>query len=392
MRIGLDVTPLCVPQSGVGTYTTSLLDHLARYPDDEIVPLTHRPWYLNATPQAGGPRLALNKTAWMQLVLPGELRRKRIDVCHFTNYVAPLRMPCPSVVTIHDMTLWLYPEYHGRKRLLAMRSLIPLVARRASAIVTISESAKRDIIEILRVPEQKVHVIYEAPAGHFRPLADRPALELVRRDHDLPERFILHVGTLEPRKNLVRLLEAFALVRQRGAERCALVLVGQRGWKDEAIFAAAERLALGDDVRFLGYVSPETLVALYNLATVAAFPSLYEGFGLPVVESMSCGTPVVTTTRGSLGEVAGDAAEFVDPSDVESIAEGLWRVLDSPAHQDELREKGFRRAGSFSWAEAAAQTRGVYTRVLGRQEQAHELRASRPPLPATDDRPGTARA
>jgi glycosyltransferase involved in cell wall biosynthesis len=301
-------------------------------------------------------------------------------------------MPCPSVVTIHDMTLWLYPECHGRKRLLAMRSLIPLVARRAAAIVTISESAKRDIIEILRVPAAKIHVIYEAPAPHFQRLADRQALEQVRRDHDLPERFILHVGTLEPRKNLVRLLEAFALIRRRSAGRCGLVLVGQRGWKDDEIFATAERLALGDDVRFLGYVSPETLVSLYNLATVAAFPSLYEGFGLPAVESMSCGTPVVTTTRGSLGEVAGDAAEFVEPTDVESIAEGLWRVLDDPARQIELRLKGFQRAALFSWAEAASQTRAVYACAVGQQEQAAERRPARPTLPTADDRPGTARA
>lgn len=402
MRIGFDVTPLCVPQSGVGTYTANLLDHLAQNPSDVIVPLTHRPLLGDAVRPVGGPgSLRLNKTVWMQMLLPLQLKRLGLDVSHYTNSVAPVWSSCPSVVTIHDMTLWLFPEYHGRRRLLAMRPFVPLAARRAAAIITVSESARRDIVRILGVPEEKVHVIYEAPAPHFRRVAPHPKLDSLRDHLALPERFILHVGTIEPRKNLVRLLEALALLR-RADPTCTLVLAGQRGWRDEAVFATAERLELGDAVRFLGYVSPETLVALYNLATVAAFPSLYEGFGLPVVEAMSCGTPVVCSTRGALAEVAGEAAEFVEPTEVESIADGLQRVLDDEARHAELRAQGLERAGGFSWAAAARRTRYIYALAAGERTQGAALRAPFPgvgwaptgdaPLTPGDDRPGATRA
>jgi glycosyltransferase involved in cell wall biosynthesis len=302
----------------------------------------------------------VNKTVWMQAILPRKIGRLGLDVCHFTNNVGAILNPCPTVITIHDMTLWLFPEYHGKRRLLSMRPIIPLAARRAAAIITVSDSAKQDIVRILGIPSEKVHVIYEAPAPRFKRICDQERLAAVRRQHDLPERFVLYVGTIEPRKNLVRLLEAFASLRDRHRDGWTLILVGQRGWNDQAVFAAAERLALGNSIRFLGYVSPETLIALYNLASVAAFPSIYEGFGLPVVEAMVCGVPVVTTSKGSLGEVAGDAAEIVDPTDVESIAAGLERLMSDPVRHAELRERGLARSARFSWVEAARQTREVY--------------------------------
>lgn len=366
MRIGFDATPLCAPRSGVGTYTINLLEHLCRQFEDDIVPLAHRPrlWEPNGNSRSSIPNLrssvSINKTLWMQVVLPWLLARLRTDLCHFTNGVASLWTPCPSVVTIHDMTLWLFPQHHYRRRLLAMRPFIPLAARQATAIIAVSHSTKRDIVRILRVPAPKVHVIYEAPAPCFRPLAAGPALEAVRRRYGLPERFVLYVGTIEPRKNLVRLLEAFARLRNGGPISHAFILAGHRGWKDEAVFAAVERLKLQDAVRFLGYVPEDDLVALYNLADALAFPSLYEGFGLPVLEAMACGTPVVASPRGSLREVAGDAAIFVDPLEVESIAEGLRRVLEDAVEREELRARGLANAARFTWEATALQTRALY--------------------------------
>ncbi len=348
MRIGFDTTALAVSKSGVGVYTENLLNHLPRAcnKDDSIVELTHR----------YPPHGKINKTLWMQFVLPYRLLHDSVDVCHFTNSVSPLCTACPTVLTIHDMTLWLYPEYHFRKRLLAMRPFIPIAARRAGAIIAVSENVKADIVRILGVPADKVHVVYSAPSDQFRRLPPE-STSTVRRKYGLPEQLILYVGTIEPRKNLVRLLEAFASLPNRPP---ALVMVGARGWKDQEVFAAVERFGLQRSVRYLGYVPLEELIALYNLARVLAFPSLYEGCGLPVLEAMTCGTPVVTSRRGGLVEMAGDAAEFVDPTSVKSIADGLHRVLNDPHRQAELREKGYAQVRRFSWRATAAQTRQIY--------------------------------
>lgn len=365
MRIGFDVTSLCVPQSGVGTYTWNLFEHLAGYSGDTVVPLAHRqPNGKMATiPIHGRSRLAGNKTVWMQCVLPLKLARSDLDICHFTNNVAPLWTPRPSIITIHDMTLWLFPEHHYRRRLLAMRPFVPLAARHAKAIITVSHSAKRDIVRVLGVPAQKVHVIYEAPAACFRPLSRDSRTDDLRRRLSLPDRFILYVGTIEPRKNLVRLLEAFAELHIHNEISHHLVFVGQRGWKDNAVFEAVERLGMQSVVHFLGHVPINTLVALYNLADALVFPSLYEGFGLPVVEAMACGTPVITSATGSLGEVAGDAAEFVEPAEVESIAAGIRNVLTSDRRRRELRYRGLAHVRRFDWRNTARETRALYERV-----------------------------
>jgi glycosyltransferase involved in cell wall biosynthesis len=364
VRIAFDVTPLRAPQSGVATYTANLLQHLERYPHDQILPMAHRPMAISSNGSSSDHRLAINKTLWMQAWLPLQLSRLEADVCHFTNSVGSWWTPCPSVVTIHDTTLWLFPKYHPRRRLLAMRPFIPLGAARARAIIAVSHATKRDVVRTLGVPERKVHVIYEAPARHFRPLPRTEALEAVRRKYSLPDAFVLYVGTIEPRKNLSRLLEAFELLRRDGFGSLALVLVGSRGWKDAPILRSAERLGLCGAVRMLGRTSAEDLVALYNLADALAFPSLYEGFGLPVVEAMACGTPVVTSPNGSLAEIVGGAAELVDPIRVDSIAAGLRRVLSDPWRRAALREAGLAQAARFSWETAAAQTRQVYESVV----------------------------
>lgn len=352
MRIAFDVSALSAPQSGVATYTRNLADYLRSRGQDQVVPMTHR--------RCG---MQLNKTLWMQTVLPLQLSRVAADICHFTNSVASWWTPCPSVVTIHDTTLWMFPRYHPRRRLLAMRPFIPRGAQQARAIIAVSAATKRDVVRILKVPESKVHVVYEAASPWFRPLERSHAVEAVRHKYGLPESFILYVGTIEPRKNLIRLFEAFDQVRRRGHRSCVLAVVGNRGWNDEAVLASTQRLGLDGAVRILGHAPTEDLVALYNLADVMALPSLYEGFGLPVIEAMACGTPVVTSPRGSLAEIAGDAAELVDPTQVDSIAAGLHAVLADRDKREALHLAGLQRAAQFSWEVAAEQTRQVYAKV-----------------------------
>ncbi len=367
MRVGFDVTSLCsgLP-SGVATYTSNLFAHLVdlsrRSSGDDgnlLVPLAHRP--VEDLP-GGLYGRHLNKTLWMHLVLPGQLARRGVALCHFTNSVASLWTPCPTVVTIHDATLWLFPQHHYVRRLLTMRPFIPPAARRAAAIIAVSETTRRDIVRLFGVPADKVRVIYEAPAPCFRPL-ERKLVELVRQRYRLPPHFVLYVGTLEPRKNLVRLLKAFARVRKEAAVPHHLVLVGQRGWKSTPIFQAIQCLGLTKVVHVLGYVPTSDLVALYNAADVFVFPSVYEGFGLPVVEAMACGAPVLASRAGAIAEVAGEAAELVDPLCVEAMAAGLRRLLTDPAWRTELRQRGLARARAFSWSKAAEETWAVYREI-----------------------------
>jgi glycosyltransferase involved in cell wall biosynthesis len=364
VRVGFDITPLRAPRTGVGMYTANLLQQLRTFPQVEVVPM------IQASARLPLPRadhrltLRVNNTFWLQMVLPWHLSRVAADVCHFTNSVASVWTPCPSVVTIHDVTLWLFPRYHPRPRLLAMRPVIPLAARRAKAVIAVSANTKRDVVRVLNIPEEKVHVIHEAPAPQFRPVAGGARLDAVRRRYGLASEFVLYVGTIEPRKNLTRLLEAFAMLRRSGYASLGLVIAGNQGWGDMSVQRTVERLCLEDAVRLLGYVPTDDRVALYNLAGALVFPSLYEGFGLPIVEAMACGTPVVTSPNGSLEEIAGGAAEFVDPTAVDSIARGLAQVLGDAHRHAQLREAGLARAAQFSWERAAAQTREVYASVL----------------------------
>jgi glycosyltransferase involved in cell wall biosynthesis len=363
MRVAFDVSALRAPQTGVGTYTANLLEHLRCVPQLDMLPIAQPEMRWPLPGDSRPPTLRMNKTLWLQTVLPLHLARVAADVCHFTNSVAPCWTPCPSVLTIHDMTLWLLPKYHPRRRILAMRPFIPFAARRAKAIIAVSASTKRDVVRTLNVPEKKVHVIHEAAAPHFRPVP-RTTLDGVRQRYGLPASFILYVGTIEPRKNLPRLLAAFDIVRRSGYSSHGLVLAGSRGWGESSVLSSMERLGLNGSIQVLGYVPSDALVALYNLADALVFPSHYEGFGLPVMEAMACGTPVVTSPNGSLAEIAGGAAELIDPTDPESIAAGLQRVLADSQRRAEMRTAGLARAAQFSWSRVAAQTGELYASVL----------------------------
>ncbi len=364
MRVGLDITSLRAPRTGVGTYTANLLQQLRDMPQLEVVPMIQSSVHLPLPRGESRRTFRVSNSVWLQMVLPWHLSRLSTDVCHFTNNVASVWTPCPSVVTIHDATLWLYPKYHPRRRILAMRSVIPFGARRAKAIIAVSATTKRDLVRMLNIPEEKVYVIHEAPAPEFQPVASGAALEVVRRKYRLPDDFILYVGTIEPRKNLARLVEAFAMLRRDGFASHGLVLAGCQGWAGTSVQSTIEKLHLEGAVRLLGYVPTDDLVGLYNLAGAFVFPSLYEGFGLPVIEAMACGTPVVMSPNGSLAEIAGGAAELVEPTAVESIALGLARVLGDCHRRAELRDAGLARAEQFSWRRAAAETREVYASVL----------------------------
>lgn len=369
MLIGFDATPLEVKnRSGVSHYVAQLLAALVARHDGRRYALLASQSLNGYFPAGTLGQVGLKfpvRSLWMQLVLPAIVARLSPDICHFTNYIAPLVGSRPFVVTLYDMALFKHPHVQPRKTLLMVRSIVPMVARRAAAIITTSHSTRADVVSTLGVPPENVHVVYAAAGPEFRIIENEGELDRVRRKYGLFDAFVLCVSTIEPRKNLARLVQAFAELRRRGRQE-RLILVGQLGWKYAAIFEQIEQLGLLESVRLLGYVPEEDLPALYNLARAVAFPLLDEGFGLPIVEGMACGVPVLTSDRSSMAEVAGEAALLIDPTDVHAMADGLMQVLSDTDSRARLRAAGLARAAEFSWVRAAEQTVAVYDAVVGK--------------------------
>jgi glycosyltransferase involved in cell wall biosynthesis len=286
------------------------------------------------------------------------------ELFHATEHLLPPLRDVPTVLTVHDMIFKLFPEHQKRLNYWYLNATMPLYCRRANAIVTVSECSKRDLVTHYGLDPGKVTVIYEAAAPEFRP-ASPTAVEEIRRRYGLPEQFLIHVGTLEPRKNLTRLVEALQRLSDEGLI-VPLWVVGGKGWLYDEFFRRLEGLSVRDAVHLTGYVPAADLPLLCSAATVAAVPSVYEGFGLPVLEAMACGTPVVASNTSSLPEMGGDAARYFDPYDVDAMAEALRAVWTDADLRAEMRQQGLVHAARFSWGRAAEETIKLYEQVVGR--------------------------
>ena len=369
MRVAIDARKL--HDFGIGTYTQNLLRHLARIDGEtEYVLLCHAR-DLGAGRQLG-PNFrtvlepSANYSIREQIHVPWVLRRERPDVFHSPHYVLPPAVRCRSVVTIHDCIHLMFPQYLPNRAAYAYaKASMWSAARQSSRILTVSEASKRDLLRFFDVPPDKIVVVYNAIDDQF---SATPAEDVarVRERYQLDHEFVLYVGNVKPHKNLVRLIEAFDKLRGRGFDDLKLLIIGDEISKLPALRRAVHQYKLHKHVRFLGFLPADTLAVLYRLAKVFVFPSLYEGFGLPPLEAMACGTPVVTSNVSSLPEVVGDAAMLIDPYDVESIADGISRVLSDPALASELRGRGILRAREFSWERSVARTRALYQEVGGR--------------------------
>jgi anaerobic magnesium-protoporphyrin IX monomethyl ester cyclase len=368
MRIAFDGTALRPLRTGVGYYTEHLLHHLAQEASgDELLVISNRP-VDTAVPLPGHVRVVtagyyVPKMVWIQTGAVRTLERVGADVVHFTNGMVPLASRKPTVVTIHDMSLRLYARYHPPRRVLLNRPLVDYAARRADAVITVSASAKHDIVSLYKLDPDRVQVIHEAAAPLFRRICDPDRLERVRRQYSLAERIILYVGTIEPRKNLPRLIEAFAAHHRSGDLPHQLVCVGPYGWRSRGLDDDIRRSRVGSAINFVGYVPIEHLPVLYSLAEMFVYPSMYEGFGLPVVEAMACGVPVITGRTAALAEVGGDAVVQVDRLDGASLGEAMVRLASDGDLRRRLAQRGLQRATSFSWRRAARETLEVYRRV-----------------------------
>ena len=367
MRIGIDARKL--HDFGIGTYIRNLLRQLARLDHDTEYVIFSRPDDCDALASLGPnfrtvPETAGNYSIAEQIKIPLAVRRERITLFHAPHYVLPPLVTCPSVVTIHDCIHLMFPQYLPNRRSLAYaRTSISLAAKRATRVLTVSESSKRDILRFVDVQPDKIDVIYNSYDERFGIEPKEQDMDRVRERYQLHDQFVLYAGNVKPHKNLERLIEAFHLVRNRGLDHLKLVLIGDDISKYTALRLAVHRHNLHKYVRFLGYLPEETLAVMYRLAGVFVFPSLYEGFGLPPLEAMASGTPVVTSNVSSLPEVAGNAAVLVDPYDVSAIADGIHRVLTDQQLRADLRRLGLARANQFSWESSVRRVREIYGEV-----------------------------
>jgi glycosyltransferase involved in cell wall biosynthesis len=371
-RVCLDLSPVVHQHAGLGRYAQELLLALAtadrqneyvvfynnpaaarvepsleRFPKI-TTPLSYKPWRLSAL-------LAHFTRIPQDPLLPG------VDLFHATDHLLPYFRRIKSVFTLHDLIFLFHPETHKSLNRWFLTLMMPRFLRAADAVIAVSECTKRDAIRFYRIPEEKITVIYEGVNPRFRP-ASPEAIATVRARYGLPERFILYVGTIEPRKNLTTLLEAFHHLLATYDLR--LVIVGKKGWLYERFFRRLRELGLENRVLFTGYVPDEDLPAIYSAADLFVFPSLYEGFGLPVLEAMACGTPVICSNTSSLPEVAGDAALLVDPTDARALTGAMEQVLTNERLWATLRAKGMERARGFTWEKAAYRTWEVYQQVI----------------------------
>jgi glycosyltransferase involved in cell wall biosynthesis len=371
MHIGIDAHAIGARQGGNETYIANLIKSLAEIDGDNLYTIylanavAAAQWreeftkrYKNFSVRLLPPPTPLVR---VPLYLTYELFRRPVDVLH-VQYTAPPFCRAPVVVTIHDLAFERMPETFTRRGSFQLKLTVRRTAKKAARIATVSEYSRQDLLNIYNLTPEKVAVTYNGVGSSFVPQPSIPnEAEEIRRRFGVSRDFLLAVGSLQPRKNMVRLIRAYAKLRsEREDFRPQLVIVGRKLWLASEIFDEVKRQRWADDVILTGYVADEDLPALYRAARAFVYPSLFEGFGLPPLEAMACGTPVVTSDVSSLPEVTGDAALLIDPNDERALANALIEIVNDQGLRAKLRERGIAQAGKFTWREAAEKTLSLY--------------------------------
>lgn len=353
MRVAFDMSATRGRKTGIGVYTDAVVNALrAAASPPELVFLDDG---------AGVDQRTDQRILREQLTLPNLAAAAQADVLHLTGFAAPLRSRVPTVLTVMDLIGVLFAKNFPLASRFYWSRYLPYTLRATSHIVTLSHHTKRDIVRLTRIPPQHISVVPPGPDARFQFPPDEQDAESVRARLQLPERYFLFVSTLEPRKGVDTLLNAFALTANQIPEH--LVIVGKRGWYFQSLFAQVRRLGLGARVHFADYIADQDLPAIYSLATAFVFPTRYEGFGLTALEAMACGAPVIASNTSSLPEVVGKAGILLAPNDAHGFAQAMLAIATSPAERLRLRALGLARAQLFSWDTAAQQLLQIYAAV-----------------------------
>jgi glycosyltransferase involved in cell wall biosynthesis len=368
VRIAIDVRKL--HDYGIGTYVRNLVHWLSRIDDDNRYVLLCRPGDAAPLSELGQrfipwPVTAGNYSVREQVAIPMALARARVDLFHAPHYVVSPLTPGPFVVTIHDCIHLRFPEYlPGRLAYRYAKTMMRSSAHRSRRILTVSEASRQDIVDFLGVAASKIEVVANAIDERVTAPPTEADLNRIRDRYQLNSPFVLYTGNIKPHKNVDRLIEAFALLRRDGLADLKLLIIGDEVSKYPNLRRLVHSHQLHRHVRFLGFVSDEMLAVLYRLATVFVFPSLYEGFGLPPLEAMAAGVPVITSNVSSLPEVVGDAAILIDPRDPAAIAAAITRVVGDAGLRADLVRRGHERVKAFSWERSVLRIRDVYGEVV----------------------------
>ncbi|PIS42482.1 MAG: hypothetical protein COT24_03300 [Candidatus Kerfeldbacteria bacterium CG08_land_8_20_14_0_20_40_16] len=381
MRIGIDCRTILNPgkgeQAGVGHYTYSLVKNLLKA-DKKNEYLLFFDWRVTDTKEFQQRNVKIKYFPFSQykrylpftyshMLISAVLIKERLDIFHAPASTAPLAYPGDIVLTIHDLAIYRHPSWFPRGQAFSTKFLVPKSARKAKRIIAVSQATKRDIIRLFKINPSKIRVIYEGVVQHIgTKLVKRASKAQLQKKYKIGEKYLLFVGTLEPRKNLINLIKAFnslLLKNYRKFKDYELIIAGGKGWKYEEIFKTIKQQKFGYKIRFLNYIPHEEKVVLMKNATCFVFPTMYEGFGLPVLEAMSLGTPVITSKVSSLPEIAGNAASLVNPNKMEEITAAFHKVLANKKLREKMSKAGLIQARQFNWSKTIKETIKLYREV-----------------------------
>lgn len=355
MKIGIDVQSIFGQKTGFGVYTKNLIKNLLK--------LERRDQFISFSWKGKKDLSTPSRWIWDQIILPAKARAKKLDLLHKPCFSPPVFYKGKIVVTVHDLIPLIFPSNFSFPARLYWTRWLPFSLKKVDKIITISESTKRDLIQILQIPSEKIEVIYEGPS--FTPTkVEASFIKKIQKKYKLPKKFILTISTLEPRKNLPFLVEVFWYSKKKYRFKEKLVIGGKLGWGLKDFFQKIQSKNLEKEIILLGYVAEEDLPGLYFLASIFVFPSLYEGFGLPVLDALNMGCPTIASNTSSLPEIVGEAGILIDPSEIKAWSNALGKLILDKKMQSKLREKGPKQAKNFSWEKCAKETLEVYEEVV----------------------------
>lgn len=369
MKIGIEARWITYNKTGFGNYALNLLKELGNIDDkNEFLVYLNSDFSNNEIFSKPNFKKRVIKTPpgiYKHISIPLDIitKKRKFDFFHFLYNAPSLLLPCPFILTIHDVSYKYIPNMLSKRNLLSINTQLLLNAKKASKIITVSESSKKDIINFYKIPEEKIKVIYEGVDDSFRPMNGDQERRGIVEKYGLPSKFLLYVGTYLPHKNLETLLYAYHELRRNQKISQVLVLAGKKGRNYDVISHLISKLCLDKDVKTIGFVRDEDLPYIYNLSDLFIFPSIYEGFGLPLLEAMACGVPVISSDTSCLPEIGGNAALYFSPKEIEELARKIFSVITNKNLRNDLIARGFRRAKLFSWKTMAEKTLHLYQNV-----------------------------